>query len=373
MPGDLVGFIAGFRHFAHCSALVAVILLSAAPAKAQDSSAAPDIAKLTGQPQINIPTEMASLSPASPAPPYDARAPLYSPNYVHPAEELKIPNSITKLLALPEDQIDIGTAALTFAHEIYPDRVDIAAYSKKLDQLAADARTLAGLKAGPDELRAAINTVLYQREGFHYNFAPGAMDNFAAYYLPAVLDTKLGTCTTMSMLYLAVAQRVGLSVYAVSAPEHNFLRITNRSVTYPNVEATSGGGTKTDAHYIEQLHISGAAVKSGTYMRTMTHRQYLGILMAINADYYVHKGEVDTPIRYYTMALELNPHLDVATIGLMMLYMRKSRFAENDAIVFPASEHFKDAKVALDEAQKYRDRVEVMGINLEEYGNDGKN
>jgi regulator of sirC expression with transglutaminase-like and TPR domain len=370
MPGDLFGNIASFRHFTHCFAFVSILFLSAVPAAAQNGPAAPDVANLVAEPKTNIPTEMASLSPAVPANSYDDRVPLRSPRYAHPAEELKIPDSITKLLALPEDRIDIGTAALTFAHEIYPDRVDIAAYSRKLDQLAADTRKIAGPLSGPDRLRVALNTALYQDEHYHYNFAPGAMDNFAAYFLPAVLDTKLGTCTTMSMLYLAVAQRAGLSVYAVSAPEHNFVRITNPNASYPNVEATSGGGTKTDAHYIEQFHISKAAVKSGTYMRTMTHREYLGILLAINADYYVHKGEVDTPIKYYRMALELNPHLDVATIGLMMLYMRKSRFAENDAIVDPASAHFRDAQLALNEAQKYRDRVEEMGINLEGYGNE---
>jgi regulator of sirC expression with transglutaminase-like and TPR domain len=372
MPGDLFGNIASFRHFTHCIAFVSVLFLSAVPAAAQDRPAAPNVANLISEPKANNPGEMAALSPAVPSNSYDDRVPLRSPNYAHPSEELKIPDSITKLLSLPEDRIDIGTAALTFAHEIYPDRVDIAAYSRKVDQLAAEARTIAGPLAGPDRLRVALNTVLYQNEGYHYNFAPGAMDNYAAFFLPAVLDTKLGTCTTMSMLYLAVAQRAGLSVYAVSAPEHNFVRITNPNASNPNVEATSGGGTKTDAHYIEQFQISDAAVKSGTYMRTMTHREYLGILLAINADYYVHKGEVDTPIKYYKMALQLNPHLDVATIGLMMLYMRKSRFAENDAIVDPASAHFKDARLALDEAQKYRDKIVAMGVNLEEYGNEEK-
>lgn len=365
--------VEGFRHFPRYVAIFVFLALPLASAMAQDKPVAPDLANLIAQPNTNVPTEMASLSPAVPANPYDDRVPLRSPSYAHAAEELKIPDSITKLLALPEDRIDIGTAALTFAHEIYPDRVDVATYSMKLDQLTAKARKLAGLKNGPDELRAALNTVLYQQEGFHYNFTPGAMDNFAAYFLPAVMDTKLGTCTTMSMLYLAVAQRLGLSVYGVSAPEHNFVRITNRNVTYPNVEATSGGGTKTDAHYIEQMHIPDKAVQSGTYMRTMTHREYLGILLAINADYYVHKGMVDTPIKYYEMALEVNPHLDVAAIGLTMLYMRKSRFAENDALVYPAREKFKEAKLDLDEAQKYRDRVDNMGINLEDYGNDEKN
>jgi len=72
------------------------------------------------------------------------------------------------------------------------------------------------------------------------------------------------------------------------------------------------------------------------------------------------------------MALEVNPRLDVAAIGLTMLYMRKSRFAENDALVFPAREKFKEARLALDEAQKYRDRIDNMGVNLEDYGNDEK-
>jgi Transglutaminase-like superfamily len=227
MPGDLFGNIASFRHFTHCIAFVSTFFLSPVPAAAQGRPAALDVASLIPEPKTNIPTEMASLSPAVPTNSYDDRVPLRSPNYAHPAEQLKIPDSITKLLALTEDKVDIGTAALTFAHEIYPDRVDIAAYSRKLDQVAAEARKIAGPLAGLDRLRVAINTVLYQNEGYHYNFAPGAINNYAAFFLLAVLDTKLGTCTTMSMLYLAVAQRAGLSVYAVSAPEHNFVRITN--------------------------------------------------------------------------------------------------------------------------------------------------
>ena len=82
------------------------------PAAAQDRPAAPDIANLIAQQQTNVPTEMASLSPAVPANPYDDRVPLRSPSYVHPAEELNITDSITKLLALPE-QLSVAKVAAT--------------------------------------------------------------------------------------------------------------------------------------------------------------------------------------------------------------------------------------------------------------------
>jgi hypothetical protein len=51
-------------------------------------------------------------------------------------------SDIDRVLALPEEKIDIGIAALTFAKEFYPS-LDVAAYSRKIDQLANQVRVLA--------------------------------------------------------------------------------------------------------------------------------------------------------------------------------------------------------------------------------------
>src|ERR1035441_5782093 len=58
------------------------------------------------------------------------------------ADEQAVPDDIEKILALPEDKIDIGIAALTFAHDAFPDDTAIQAFSKKIDHLVEEVRAL---------------------------------------------------------------------------------------------------------------------------------------------------------------------------------------------------------------------------------------
>ncbi len=259
------------------------------------------------------------------------------------AAEPQLPAELAQLLALPEDKIDTGTAALIFAHEAYPEKVNVAEYSKEIDRLADEVRSIMPPNAGPDEARMAIAAVLYQREGFHYDFSPDGQHKPTAYFLPALLDIKVGTCATLPILYMAVAQRLGLPVYLVSAPQHSFLRIIDSRTTRPNIEATSTGGPKSDEGYIKDFHITDTAIKNGTYLRTMTRHEFLGELLEINADFWARHDDIDRAIKYYTVALDVNPHSDKAVIGLVRVYMRKSELAEEDAIFVPSDENFKRA------------------------------
>lgn len=286
------------------------------------------------------------------------------------ANEPELPDDIAKLMALPEDKIDTGTAALIFAHEAYPEHVNVEAYSHQIDRLADEVRSIMPKDAGPDEARLAINAVLYQREGFHYDFSPDALKKPSAFFLPALLDTKLGTCATLPILYLAVAQRLGLPVYMVSAPQHDFLRIIDTRTARPNIEATSGGGPKSDENYIKEFHITDTAVKNGTYLRTMTRREYVGTLFEINADYWARHDAIERSIRYYAIASELDPHSDKAVLGLARLYMLKSEIAADNAVFVPSDENFKQVAAYLKKSQGYKDRMKDMGARWEDYVNE---
>ena len=67
------------------------------------------------------------------------------------ADDRGFPPAIEKILALPEDKIDTGLAALTFAKEIFPG-TDIEAESKKIDVLAAEAEALNNGNPDPDHV-----------------------------------------------------------------------------------------------------------------------------------------------------------------------------------------------------------------------------
>ncbi len=116
-----------------------------------------------------------------------------------------------------EDKIDLGRAALTIALSDYPD-LDIAAYLARMDQLAVEVTQRCDGSGEVYNSIAALNYVLYERHGFR--------GNNADYYDPKnsflneVIERKTGIPITLSILYMEVARRVGLSLSGVGFPGH---------------------------------------------------------------------------------------------------------------------------------------------------------
>ena len=116
-----------------------------------------------------------------------------------------------------ETKIELGKAALTIAASDYPN-LDIDAYLSRIDALATSAA--ARLGSDPDVYRsiAAINFVLFQEHGFRGNrehyFDPRNS------FLNEVLDRRTGIPISLSVLYIEVAQKVGLSLQGVGFPGH---------------------------------------------------------------------------------------------------------------------------------------------------------
>lgn len=234
-----------------------------------------------------------------------------------------IPSSIQKQLKLPEDQIDIGLAALTFAKEFYP-HLDIAAYSQRIDRIADKARQLAQGTEDPETRIRILNTVIHQMEGIHYDRSPFARSRQDYYFLNGILDTKQGICYTLPLLYIAVAQRLGYPLYPVDAPDHMFVRYVNPSFTEQNVETTSGGKYFPDQHYIKAFAVSQRGLKSGSYLRTKTYREFLGQMLAASAVFHGRNGESLKAIAYLEKAAQLDPQFADHYDNLRIVYTAMS-------------------------------------------------
>lgn len=160
-----------------------------------------------------------------------------------------VAGEIEEVLALPEEKIDIGIAALVLAKEIYSN-LDVAAYSRKIDVLAGKVRWLAKDAQDPEQRIRALNTVLFLHEGFRYDRDPLSRNRQEYYFLNGILDSKQGICYTLPLLYLAVAQRVGYPIFPVAAPDHLFVRYAVPGFKEQNIEVTSGGKYFPDETYI---------------------------------------------------------------------------------------------------------------------------
>lgn len=245
-----------------------------------------------------------------------------SAGVVMPLQDAESMARIRQIVALPENKIDIGIAALTFAKDVYPD-LDLDAYSRQIDELAERARRFVGDKKDPHERVKALAEFFFNAEGYSYDFSKTDTN----YYLNGTLDTKKGNCSTMPMLYLTIAQRLGYPVYPVAAPDHLLLRYVEEGQNkYFNIETTSAiAGTPDDTVYIKGLGIGETALKKGSYLRTMTYSQYIADLFASNAVTFGQRGNIDRAIDYLENAVDLNPQFPDYYDLLRISYLKKSK------------------------------------------------
>src|SRR5437899_3280203 len=120
------------------------------------------------------------------------------------------------MAARPEHDVDLAEASLLIAGEEYPD-LDPVRYLARLDELGSALRHEAGGARGEDAV-AALNRLLFQVEGFR--------GNTEDYYDPRnsflndVLDRRTGIPITLSLIYMEVGKRLGLSLEGVGMPGH---------------------------------------------------------------------------------------------------------------------------------------------------------
>ena len=121
----------------------------------------------------------------------------------------------------PDDQIDLAKAALWIAQEEYPD-LEPAVSLQQLDAMAEVLRDRLPTERYPLKVIKTINQYLFEELGFS-----GNQDN---YYAPRnsffndVLERRTGIPLTLSMLYLALAERIDFPMVGVGMPGHFIIR-----------------------------------------------------------------------------------------------------------------------------------------------------
>lgn len=122
-----------------------------------------------------------------------------------------------EIAARPEEDIDLGEAALVIAMEEYRD-LDVPGYLRRIEEMAGTLKRRLRSDISTAEVVIALNCYLFDELGF--------AGNAADYYDPRnsflneVLDRRLGIPITLSMLYVEIGRRVGLAVRGVSFPGH---------------------------------------------------------------------------------------------------------------------------------------------------------
>ncbi len=261
---------------------------------------------------------------------------------------------VRDIIELPEAQIDTGRAALTLGKEVYP-HIDVEAYSRKIDVMVGEARFVLQRYArqdDPESIIRTLNTYYYKQWRVQYDQSPDVRSKRQHFFLHSILDTRQGNCMNIPMLYMTVAQRLGYPVYAVMAPDHSFVRFVDPRLKEQNIELSTDAGYSPDEDYAFKLNVSAKAIKNGAYLRTLSKRHYLGVLLMENAlAFGDDQGDFDRAIRYLEKASEIDAKNVYYPRNLAAMWIRKAKLAKSPETV----ERYRQI------AYEYRAKAEDMG------------
>ena len=139
-------------------------------------------------------------------------------------------------------------------------------------------------------------------------------------YLNGYLATRKGSCVTMSMLYLAIADRLQWPIVAVRGAKHVFCRYLAPGFTENNIEPTCGGGYLTDSQYVSAGNIPPRGIKNGVYMRSLSKKEYIATLISNHALQLIEMGRRDKAKEYLELAIRLDSTLSTAYWNLGQWY-----------------------------------------------------
>lgn len=124
---------------------------------------------------------------------------------------------------------DLARVALEIASDFYPD-LDVDAHLGCIDELASRVRLRCCEGSHPLRVLGQLNWVLFIEDGF----AGNAEDYFDPRnsFLNEVLDRKTGIPISLSILYRALAERLGVDLSPVNSPAHFLLRLDEEQTTF---------------------------------------------------------------------------------------------------------------------------------------------
>jgi regulator of sirC expression with transglutaminase-like and TPR domain len=131
------------------------------------------------------------------------------------------PSQFQQEVQQPDEQIDLLQAALYIAQAEYSS-LDIAEYTNAIDTMAAEVQERLPTEPYPLRIIQTINRYLYEDLGFS--------GNTVNYYDPRnsfineVIDRRTGIPITLSLVYLAIAERIDFPMVGVGMPGHFLIR-----------------------------------------------------------------------------------------------------------------------------------------------------
>lgn len=232
--------------------------------------------------------------------------------------------SVEDLARLQESEMDLATAILIISKQVsedlYGQAMDLEAYRQVVDSIARDVHFKK--KDSPQKMIQTINRAIYQKWGFSTprKEGGGAKDHL----LNFVIMRREGMCLGLSMLYMSVAERVGVPLYGVIVPGHIFLQYQDSKGTL-DIESTARGYVAGEQYFIQMI----STKQNGFFcMQRYAKREVVGVYLKNMAIYYFEAGKPLKAVEALEQALMMNANNYEVHGFLGVIYLRLDRPSE---------------------------------------------
>lgn len=164
--------------------------------------------------------------------------------------QASVRDRLSEELKKDDDEISLLRASLLIA-SIDNEEIDVSAYIKQVERMAAEIKETFGKDETEATRLAALNKYLFEEMGFH-----GSRTNYyhqSNSYMNEVIDDREGLPITLSVLYMDLAQRVGLNVVGVGLPGHFIVRHEPKQGDPQLIDPFDRGRLWTDEEAVRQV------------------------------------------------------------------------------------------------------------------------
>lgn len=165
--------------------------------------------------------------------------------------------------------------------------LDIGSICEQLDTYAARCKDLIVQPASSRDQCAVINRVLFHEAGFRGNSDRYTDPNNS--FINAVLETKKGLPITLSILYLLVAERLGLAIAPINAPGHFVVGCFDETAPF-YIDPFEHGKILTAGHMLKRIETSNLKPDL-SYLAPATTHETLSRVCRNLVYHYMESGE----------------------------------------------------------------------------------
>jgi S1-C subfamily serine protease/regulator of sirC expression with transglutaminase-like and TPR domain len=237
----------------------------------------------------------------------------------------RVYTELKRILAGPEEKIDLIRAALLLA-ELDNEDVEVEAYQAEVERMAKKAAEGLPKDAADEAKLKALDTFFFEKRGFHGS--RGDYYSRSNSYLNEVIDDREGIPITLSVLYMDLARRLGVTVVGVGLPGHFVVRHVPKEGEGKFIDVFERGERLTADEAKKKAEANAGVEVDDDVLKPVTKKAIVQRMLHNLLGVARREQDVDAGLRYLDGILMLDPSAAQDRMMRAGIYLSKGRKAD---------------------------------------------